>query len=43
MAVEVGDKRMVNQIDEQHMDGGKDDDFAIDKVGLMNLEDMMEE
>ena len=42
MAVEVGYKRMVSQVDEQHMDGGEDDDFAIDEVGLMNLENMME-
>ena len=42
MGVEVGDKRIVSQVDEQHMEGGEDDDFAIDKIGLMNLENMME-
>ena len=41
-AVEVCDKGMVSQVDEQHMEGGEDDDFAIDEVGLMNLENMME-
>ena len=42
MAVEVGDKKMISQVDEQHTDGEEDDDFAIDEVGLMNLENMME-
>ena len=45
MAVEVGDKRVVSQIDKLRLEETDDNDFAIDaidEVGIMNLENMME-
>ena len=45
MAVEVGDKRVVSQVDELRLEETDDNDFAmdaLDEVGIMNLENMME-
>ena len=45
MAVKVGDKRVVSQIDKFRMEETHDNDFtlnALDEVGIMNLENMME-
>ena len=45
MTVEVGDKRVVSQVDEPRLEETDDNNFsidAIDEVGIMNLENMME-
>ena len=42
MTIEVGDKR-VSQVEEHLMEEVVDDDFALDEVRIMNLENMMEE
>ena len=41
LGVEIGDKRVTSKLDQQHM-GGSDDEFAIDEVGILNLQNMME-
>ena len=42
LAITIGDVQMVNQTYHQRIDD-TDDDFAIDEVGLLNLESAMEE
>ena len=45
MVAEVGDKRIVSHIDELHLEEIDDNDYAIDamdEVGIMNLENMMD-
>ena len=45
MVAEVGDKRIVSQIDELHLEETADNDYAmdaLDDVGIMNLGNMME-
>ena len=41
MTVEVGDKRVISQIEKHRMEEA-DDDFALNEVEIMNLENMME-
>ena len=45
MVAEVGDKRIVSQVDELHLEETVDNDYAmdaLDDIGIMNLENMME-
>ena len=45
MVAEVGDKRIVSQIDELHLEETTNNDYAmdaLDEVRIMNLENMME-
>ena len=45
MVAEVGDKRIVNQIDKLHLEETADNNYAmdaLDEVRIMNLENMME-
>ena len=45
MVAEVGDKRIVSQVDELHLEETADNDYAMDALdddGIMNLGNMME-
>ena len=45
MVAEVGEKRTVSQVDELHLEETDNNDYAIDaidEIGIMNLENMMD-
>ena len=41
MGVEIENERVTNELDHPYM-GGTDDEFTINEVGILNLENMME-